>query len=99
MRAFLYSVVLVMVLGAGLALVAQNTARTVSLVVSNGTIVTMDAGGRVVTSGAIAIDAGAIVAVDRIDVVRQRFRGRDTIDARGGVVLPGLINTHTHAPM
>jgi 5-methylthioadenosine/S-adenosylhomocysteine deaminase len=31
--------------------------------------------------------------------VRRQFRGRQTIDAAGQVVMPGLVNTHTHAPM
>ncbi len=99
MRAFLYGMVLVIVLAAGLAVIAQTTSRTVSLVVTNATVVTMDTAGRVIAGGAVAIDGGEIVAVDSTAVIRQRFRGRDTLDARGGVVLPGLINTHTHAPM
>ena len=86
------------VLGASLALTAQ-TPRAVSLVVTGGTVVTMDGAGRVLTPGALAIDGGEIVAVDTVAAVRAAYRGRQTIDATGQVVLPGLINTHTHAPM
>src|SRR5215471_18680468 len=73
--------------------------RTVSLVISNGTVVTMDGGHRVVPAGAIAIDGTDIVAVDSAESVREHYSARETIDAGGGVILPGLINTHTHAPM
>lgn len=78
---------------------AQSTRRNVSLVVTGGTVVTVDGTGRVLPSGAIAIDGRDIVAVDTSDVIAQRFTGTRTIDATGQVVLPGLINTHTHAPM
>jgi 5-methylthioadenosine/S-adenosylhomocysteine deaminase len=74
-------------------------ARQVSLVVTNGIVVTMDGPGRVLPNGGVAIDGTDIVAVDTADNIRQQFRGRDTIDAGGKVVMPGLINTHTHAPM
>ena len=78
---------------------AQNAPRQVSLVVSGGTVVTVDAANRVIANGAVAIDGSDIVAVDTADSIGKQFRGRDTIDATGQIVLPGLINTHTHAAM
>jgi 5-methylthioadenosine/S-adenosylhomocysteine deaminase len=83
----------------GVAGVRAQSPRQVSLVVTNGIVVTMDAGRRVLQDGAVAIDGGDIVAVDTADAVRRQFRASDTIDADGGVVMPGLVNTHTHAPM
>src|SRR4051812_11179330 len=73
--------------------------RTVSLIVTNGTVVTVDADRRIVEGGAVAIDGRDIVAVDTAAAIAARFRGRDTVDAAGGVIMPGLVNTHTHAPM
>jgi 5-methylthioadenosine/S-adenosylhomocysteine deaminase len=93
---------LALVLIAALALVIVSTQtgeRQVSLVVTNGTIVTMDAGGRVIANGAVAVDGADIVAVDTTDAIQRQYRGTETVDAGGQVVLPGLINTHTHAPM
>jgi 5-methylthioadenosine/S-adenosylhomocysteine deaminase len=78
---------------------AQNAPRQVSLVVTGGIVVTMDAAGRVIPSGAVAIDNTDIVGVDTAETIAKQFRGRDTIDATGQIILPGLINTHTHAPM
>ncbi len=81
------------------ATVCAQGPRQVALVIANGTVVTMDAGGRVISDGAIAIDGSDIVAVDTTAAIEQQFRGRETLDATGQVVLPGLVNTHTHAPM
>jgi 5-methylthioadenosine/S-adenosylhomocysteine deaminase len=88
-------------LGPILAVVVAATQgpRTVSLVITNGIVVTEDAGHRVIQRGAVAIDGRDIVAVGTSDAVAAQYRGRDTIDASGSVVMPGLINTHTHAPM
>jgi 5-methylthioadenosine/S-adenosylhomocysteine deaminase len=77
----------------------QTEHREVSLVVTNGVVVTMDEGGRVIANGAIAIDGSEIVAVDTSEAIGREFSGVDTIDAEGQVIAPGLINTHTHAPM
>jgi 5-methylthioadenosine/S-adenosylhomocysteine deaminase len=73
--------------------------RAVDLVIANGIVVTLDAGRRVLSPGSIAIDGSSIVAVGTPAEVGQAFKARDTIDATGRVVMPGLINTHTHAPM
>src|SRR5262245_1388744 len=89
---------LFLTLSAVVVLTAQAT-RQVSLVITNGIVVTVDGGNRVISPGAIAIDGTDIVAVDTTDNVRRQFRGRQTIDAAGQVVMPGLVNTHTHAPM
>src|SRR3954463_7179909 len=73
--------------------------RTVSLIVANGTVVTVDGGRRIIPRGSVAIDGRDIVAVDSVEKIAAGYRGRDTIDAAGAVVMPGLVNTHTHAPM
>lgn len=73
--------------------------RTVSLIVTNGQVVTMDGSRRVLASGGVAIDGDRIVAVESTDDLARHFRAEQAIDARGGIIMPGLINTHTHAPM
>ncbi len=73
--------------------------RTVSLVVANGIVITVDGNRQVIARGSVAIDGREIVAVDTAEAVAARYRGRDTIDAAGAVIMPGLVNTHTHAPM
>jgi 5-methylthioadenosine/S-adenosylhomocysteine deaminase len=94
------AIVVVAVLLAGMALLsAQTDPRSVALVIANGTVVTMDGSGRVLTPGSVAIDGSDIVAVDRPDIIRQQFKAADTIEAWGSVIMPGLVNTHTHAPM
>jgi 5-methylthioadenosine/S-adenosylhomocysteine deaminase len=84
---------------AAAAAVAAGQPRTVSLVVTNGIVVTVNSDRRVIDRGAVAVDGRDIVAVDTVQRIAAAFQGRDTIDAGGGVVMPGLINTHTHAPM
>jgi 5-methylthioadenosine/S-adenosylhomocysteine deaminase len=94
--------VLALAVGVVLALAgvsAQNTPRQVSLVLSGGTVVTMDPGNRVIANGAVAIDGADIVGVDTAASIAKQFRGRETINSTGQIVLPGLINTHTHAAM
>src|SRR5829696_2674715 len=78
---------------------AVQRARRVDLIVSGGTVVTMDARRRVIEDGAVAVADGRIVAVGKRSEVAGRFTAREVIDARGAAVIPGLVNGHTHIPM
>src|SRR5258708_26249917 len=69
------------------------------LIVSGGTLVTMDAKSRVIENGAIAVQDGLIVAIGGRADIESRHRAHRTIDASGALVLPGLINGHAHAAM
>jgi 5-methylthioadenosine/S-adenosylhomocysteine deaminase len=95
---FARSVVLLAAVAA-LSAAPQDARRPVSLVVTGGTVVTVDAARRVIDPGAVAIDGTSIVAVGSPAEIAARYQPADTIDASGSIVMPGLVNTHTHAPM
>lgn len=72
--------------------------ETVDLLITNAHIVTMDAEFRVIEKGSIAVRGPRIVAVGGPEIA-ERFRAAETLDAGGDIVMPGMINTHTHASM
>lgn len=69
------------------------------MLIVGGTVVTMDQDRRVIEDGAVAVKDGKIALVGTRAVVTKNLRARQTIDATGKVIIPGLINTHTHIPM
>ncbi|CAN5131630.1 hypothetical protein BH10PSE17_BH10PSE17_30960 [soil metagenome] len=71
----------------------------VDTIVDDGIVVTMDAQRRVIQHGSIAIDKSRIVAVGEASDIRARFRGRRLVLAEGRLVIPGLVNGHSHVPM
>jgi 5-methylthioadenosine/S-adenosylhomocysteine deaminase len=79
-------------------LAAQQPAA-ISLIINNGIVITVDGDRRVLNPGAVAVNANEIVAVDTPAAIASRYKAAQTIDAAGQVVMPGLINTHTHAAM
>lgn len=70
----------------------------VDLLITNGLVITMDAQGSLVENGAVTVVGDAIAAVGPTDEL-SKTPARETIDACGGIIMPGLINTHTHAAM
>ena len=83
----------------GSLVVAQGQPQTASLILTGGIVVTMDASGRVLSPGAVAVNGREIAAIDTPEAIASRFSSQVVIDTTGQVVMPGLINTHTHAPM
>ena len=69
------------------------------LLVLGGTVLTMDAGGRVIAPGAVAVGDGRILAVGSRSALERRYAARRVLDASGRLVLPGLVNAHTHVAM
>jgi 5-methylthioadenosine/S-adenosylhomocysteine deaminase len=76
-----------------------RAAERVDFIIRGGTVVTMDGSSRVLENGAVAIRAERIVAVGTSAEISAKYTAARTINAAGKVVMPGLINTHTHVPM
>ena len=78
---------------------AEIEPKTCHLMIQNACVITMDAERRVFPSGSIAISDRDIVGAGPTREIATRFRGRRTIDAEGGIVHPGYIDTHVHASL
>jgi 5-methylthioadenosine/S-adenosylhomocysteine deaminase len=74
------------------------TDAPLDILIRNGRVLTVDPDLTEVRDGAVAIRGEQIVAVGGSETVGRRS-ARQVIDARGGIVMPGLVNTHTHAAM
>ncbi len=88
-----------LLLAAGSISLTARQPKPVDLLISNGIVITMDPTRRVLNPGSVAISGTTIAAVGEPQAIASQFQAKQTIDARGRVVMPGLINTHTHAPM
>lgn len=71
----------------------------VDLLVVNGTLVTMDDKRRVLPDAGVAIAHGRIVAVGSSSDILRMYSAPQRVDATGKLIVPGLINGHTHVPM
>ena len=66
------------------------------LLLTNGVVLTMDAGFTIHRAGAVAVAGDTIAAVGPAALA---YEAGETVDCRGRVIMPGLINAHTHVPM
>jgi 5-methylthioadenosine/S-adenosylhomocysteine deaminase len=74
-------------------------ATSCDLILTHAHVLTMDERFTVHTPGAIAIAGSAIVGVGSAANIAAEFDAPQTIDCQGRVIMPGLVNAHTHAPM
>jgi len=71
----------------------------VDTLVSARWVIPVEPDGRVLEDHAVAMRSGRIVAILPSEEARRRFDARETIERPSHVLLPGLVNAHTHAAM
>jgi len=78
--------------------VSQHDDR-IDLIVRGDHIVSMDPAGTIIQDGAIAIDQGLIIAIGSAADIEAKYSAVETLDGDNRVVMPGLVNGHSHAAM
>ncbi len=73
--------------------------KTIDLLLTNANVLSMDQDMHQYPHGAVAIHEDKIVEVGAQEDLVSRYDPTQTIDCGGKVIMPGLINAHTHAPM
>ena len=74
-------------------------AKKIDTILTNAAVLTMDEKLRQFNPGAVAVKADCIVDVGVADEIERKYTADQTIDCKQKVLMPGLINTHTHIPM
>jgi len=67
-----------------------------STLISGGTVVTMDRSRSIILDGAVVVSGARILEVGKREALAARYRDADVVDARGMLVIPGLIDGHNH---
>src|SRR6266566_2613699 len=95
-RLAFYSIAGIVLAASACTQASQTT--PVDVVVTNAHLVTMNDRRDVIENGAVVIKGSQIIAVGPASIVTG-YKAAKVIDARGGIVMPGFINTHTHVSM
>ncbi len=66
------------------------------LLIGNGRVITRDAGNPYYEHGAVVCDGDLILEAGEESELKAKYPGAEYLDAKGGVIMPGLINAHTH---
>ena len=74
-------------------------AGQIDLIIDGAYVVTMDADDAVIENGSVAIDDGLIIAIGTRDDIHAEHSAAQTLGGDDRIVLPGLVNGHSHAAM
>jgi 5-methylthioadenosine/S-adenosylhomocysteine deaminase len=73
--------------------------QNVDTLFTNAIVLTMDGKLNQYDPGAVAVQGDSIVAVGPEAEIKKEYAGNETMDCKGRVLMPGLVNAHTHVPM
>lgn len=74
-------------------------AKTVDVILSNALVLTMDEDFHQYSPGAVAVQGDKIVAVGSAEEIAKEYTAKEIVDCAGKILMPGLVNAHTHVPM
>ncbi len=69
------------------------------IIIRNGYIVTINPEMDILENGALAIEKGKILAIGNTEEIEKNYTSENVIDASSKIVMPGLINGHSHIAM
>ena len=72
---------------------------SIDLLLRNGYIITMDSERVILANASVAISGPEIVDIGDSNELDGKYTAKEAIDYTGKVIMPGLVNLHTHAPM
>lgn len=73
--------------------------KKADIILTNGTIITMNADLEIIQDGMLVIDDSKIIAIGKREALEGQYEAGETIDCSGQYIMPGLVNAHTHVPM
>ncbi|MEG0137053.1 MAG: amidohydrolase family protein, partial [Cetobacterium sp.] len=76
----------------------QNQKEEASIIIKNGTLLTMNKERQIIKNGVVVIKNNKIISVGDESLLNN-YSAKKIIDAKNGIIMPGMINTHTHASM
>src|SRR5687768_17222599 len=65
----------------------------------NALVLTMDGNFSQYLPGAVAVKGDSIIAVGNEEEIKKEYSAQEMIDCNRKILMPGLINAHTHVPM
>ncbi|MEQ5317627.1 amidohydrolase [Providencia vermicola] len=77
---------------------ASFSVTPVDMMIVDGTVLTMDAKNHIIKNGTVVIKENKIIAVGGPELAKD-YQATNVLNVEGDIVMPGLINTHTHASM
>ena len=66
------------------------------ILIGNGRVITRDKDRPLLENGAVLVEGNRIIAVGATEELRKQYSEAEWVDAKGGLIMPGLINTHNH---
>jgi len=74
-------------------------AKKIDTLFINAHVLCMDEDFNCFDKGAVAVAGDQIQAVGDIDQLQKEFQASEVIDCQGKILMPGLVDAHTHVPM